>query len=348
MSSLDAHARELVSAQHLMDTCETLCALGEKVAGSPRRSKACDILTDALTRYGVTHDGAPLPVLHLGTRLGGAERWRPRAGRWTSRRSASPSASRRPGRRHGRRGRRRRRAAMPTMSARTSRGKIALVGKLPSPHNAVAAAKHGAHRHDLDVGRQAAPQDDHHAGVGHAGVRPGRHHPARCTSSRSAAVDGERDPRGAREGAGEGHAEHRGLRGLARGSPAGRARSRAGSPNSCWSARITARGSTARPTTSPATRACSNSPACSSSSRASCATASASRGGPAIPTAAIPARPGMPTRSGTTCTTTPSSISTSTRPGVRGATVYVPRHQMAEVVGLQRGDGRRRSPAGRR
>ena len=34
-------------------------------------------------------------------------------------------------------------------------------------------------RHDLHVGRQAAPQDDHHAGVGHAGVRPDQEHSAR-------------------------------------------------------------------------------------------------------------------------------------------------------------------------
>ena len=55
MPAIDAQARELVSAEQLMATCTALCALGEKVAGSAEEGKACDILTDALTRYGITH-----------------------------------------------------------------------------------------------------------------------------------------------------------------------------------------------------------------------------------------------------------------------------------------------------
>jgi hypothetical protein len=58
MATLDATARELVSAKELESTVTYLCELGEKVAGSQEERKACDYLTDRLKAYGYT------PVVH--------------------------------------------------------------------------------------------------------------------------------------------------------------------------------------------------------------------------------------------------------------------------------------------
>ena len=143
MSSLDANARDLVSAQHLMQTCETLCALGEKVAGSVEEEKACAVFTEALMRYGVAHEvhrfqsyiSAPVSAaLSLATAGGTLEIQSVGVAFGTSTPAGGISA------------------ALVNVgdggeadyAGKDVRGKIALVGKLPSPHNALHAAKHGA------------------------------------------------------------------------------------------------------------------------------------------------------------------------------------------------------------
>ena len=58
MIKLDADARGLVSTKDLQDTVTYLCGLGEKVSGSEEERKACDYLTSRLKAYGYT------PVVH--------------------------------------------------------------------------------------------------------------------------------------------------------------------------------------------------------------------------------------------------------------------------------------------
>jgi len=58
MAQLEAKARELVSSNELESTVTYLCGLGEKVAGSEEERKACDYLTGRLEAYGYT------PVVH--------------------------------------------------------------------------------------------------------------------------------------------------------------------------------------------------------------------------------------------------------------------------------------------
>jgi aminopeptidase YwaD len=58
MATLDAQARELVASTELESTVTYLCELGEKVAGSEEERKACDYLTNRLKAYGFT------PVVH--------------------------------------------------------------------------------------------------------------------------------------------------------------------------------------------------------------------------------------------------------------------------------------------
>jgi Peptidase family M28 len=58
MTQLDAEARELVSTKELQSTVTYLCGLGEKVSGSEEERKACDYLTSRLRAYGYT------PVVH--------------------------------------------------------------------------------------------------------------------------------------------------------------------------------------------------------------------------------------------------------------------------------------------
>lgn len=58
MTQLDAEARELVSTEELQSTVAYLCGLGEKVSGSEEERKACEYLTGRLKAYGYT------PVVH--------------------------------------------------------------------------------------------------------------------------------------------------------------------------------------------------------------------------------------------------------------------------------------------
>jgi aminopeptidase YwaD len=143
MSSLDAEARPLVSEEHLMSTCSKLCALGEKVAGTAEEERACEIITDALKSYGIepvvhrfqsyishpvsaslslaTPDG-PLEIQSVGVAFGLST---PTGG------LAGPLVDVGDGSEAG-------------YAGKDVKGKIALVGKLPSPHNALLASQHGA------------------------------------------------------------------------------------------------------------------------------------------------------------------------------------------------------------
>ncbi|MHB2168580.1 M28 family peptidase [Alsobacter sp. R-9] len=143
MSSLDQQARALVSADDLMDTCAKLCALGEKVAGSAEEEKACAILTAALDQYGIPYEvhrfqsfisapvsaslalataGGPMEIEAVGVAFG---------------LSTPPGGVTGPLVDVGDGGE-------ADYAGKDVKGKIALVGKLPSPHNALLAAKHGA------------------------------------------------------------------------------------------------------------------------------------------------------------------------------------------------------------
>jgi len=48
-------AREAVSAENLQQSVSYLCALGEKVPGTPEEAKACGYITDRLAEYGIEH-----------------------------------------------------------------------------------------------------------------------------------------------------------------------------------------------------------------------------------------------------------------------------------------------------
>ena len=143
MAQLDAKARELVSSEELERTVSYLCGLGEKVAGSEEERKACDYLTGRLKAYGyqpVVHEfesyisyprSASLAVSVAGKRIdipavGVA------FGQSTSRDGITEEV-------------------VPVGSGgdaeyigKNVRGKVVLVTKLPSPANALSAAKHGA------------------------------------------------------------------------------------------------------------------------------------------------------------------------------------------------------------
>jgi peptidase M28-like protein/PA domain-containing protein len=58
MAQLDAKARELVASEELARTVTYLCGLGEKVAGSEEERKACDYLVNRLKTYGYQ------PIVH--------------------------------------------------------------------------------------------------------------------------------------------------------------------------------------------------------------------------------------------------------------------------------------------
>ncbi len=143
MPHLDAEARQLVSEDALMATCSQLCALGEKVAGSQEEELACGIITAALEQYGIDYTvhrfqsyvshpvSAALEIetsqgrvaleavgvaFGLSTPSGGLVATVVDVGDGGEGDYVGKDVS----------------------------GKIALVGKLPSPHNALLAARHGA------------------------------------------------------------------------------------------------------------------------------------------------------------------------------------------------------------
>lgn len=140
---LDTTVRDLVSPDHLGDTVAYLCSLGEKVSGSAEEKAACDHIVAKLTSYGYTptvhtfesyisypvstralfaagSDTFELPAVGvafgLSTPTGGATAEIVDCG-------AGADAD---------------------FVGKDVQGRIALVGKLPSPNNALAAAKAGA------------------------------------------------------------------------------------------------------------------------------------------------------------------------------------------------------------
>ena len=54
-SAFEEAARSSVSADNLQESVSFLCALGEKVPGTPEESKACDYISGKLTEYGIEH-----------------------------------------------------------------------------------------------------------------------------------------------------------------------------------------------------------------------------------------------------------------------------------------------------
>lgn len=126
-----------------MATCSQLCALGEKVAGSAEEERACAIITAALRQYGIEHTvhrfqsyvshpvsaalsaetaRGPIAFEAVGVAFGLST---PPAG------LVAPVVDVGNGSEDG-------------YAGKDVKGKIALVGKLPSPHNALLAARHGA------------------------------------------------------------------------------------------------------------------------------------------------------------------------------------------------------------
>jgi hypothetical protein len=143
MARIEETARELVSAEALQDTVAYLCGLGEKVAGSAEERRACDFLVGRLRAYGyapIVHEfdsyisyprGASLVVSAAGARfdvaaVGVAFGLSTPAGGFTEEVVLVGSGS------------------DADYVGRDVRGKIALVTRLPSPANALAAARHGA------------------------------------------------------------------------------------------------------------------------------------------------------------------------------------------------------------
>ena len=311
MAKLDAAARELVSTKDLQDTVTYLCGLGEKVSGSEEERKACDFLTSApqslrlhagrARRSRATSPTRAAPSLPF-MRRQDASRFRP---------SALPSANR------PRRTASRRmscssvQAATPTTSARTCAARWCWSARLPSPSNAVAAAKHGARgmicmsagkqRHKMIITPVwGTPEFDQANSIprvhvvsiaktdGDPMVELLKDGPVRATLVADI-FEGWRTVRLPT-------AELKGT------EPRIRARRRA-------LLLVVRRLDRQRHRRRLRARARARA---QSSSTASCATASASPGGQATATAATRVRPGMPTRSGTSCATTRSSISTST------------------------------------
>lgn len=143
MAMIDSRSlRDSVSTDALGQTVAALCALGEKVAGSDEEQRACDHLVAKLRSYGyapvvhefesyVSYPRRTALVLHGATRreipaVGVAFGTSTPPGGLTAPVVAVGAASE------------------SDLAGKDLRGKIALVSKLPSPNNALACAKAGA------------------------------------------------------------------------------------------------------------------------------------------------------------------------------------------------------------
>src|SRR5215471_67714 len=143
MAQLEAKARELVSSNELESTVTYLCGLGEKVAGSEEERKACDYLTGRLEAYGYT------PVVHefdsyisypRSAKLvisASGERFDIPAVGVAFGQSTPPDGITEDVVLAGS-------GSQADYVGKDVRGRIVLVTKLPSPANALGAAKHGA------------------------------------------------------------------------------------------------------------------------------------------------------------------------------------------------------------
>src|SRR5262252_7514925 len=143
MAQLEAKARELVSSNELESTVTYLCGLGEKVAGSEEERKACDYLTGRLEAYGYT------PVVHefdsyisypRSAKLvisASGERFDIPAVGVAFGQSTPPDGITEDVMLAGS-------GSEADYVGKDVRGRIVLVTKLPSPANALAASRHGA------------------------------------------------------------------------------------------------------------------------------------------------------------------------------------------------------------
>jgi len=144
MTHLDQQARDIVSESELQATVAHLCSLGEKVSGSAEEEKACAYLTDRLRAYGYTptvhqfesYISYPRATAVAIAPKGGARYELPAVG-------VAFGLSTPPG------GVTAEVVAVGNgdeagYAGKDVAGKIVLVGKLPSPNNAVLAAAHGA------------------------------------------------------------------------------------------------------------------------------------------------------------------------------------------------------------
>ena len=143
MATLDATARELVSAKELESTVAYLCKLGEKVAGSQEERKACDYLTDRLKAYGYT------PVVHEFDSYISYPRSAKLVVTVAGKRIDIPAVGVAFGQSTPQDGITEDVVLVGSGGeaeyvGKDVRGRIVLVTKLPSPANALAAAKHGA------------------------------------------------------------------------------------------------------------------------------------------------------------------------------------------------------------
>lgn len=143
MPQMDAAARELVSTKELEASVSHLCSLGEKVSGSAEEAKACEFLTTRLKAYGYT------PTVHeFDSYIS-----HPRSAKLTVHSAGKsveiPSVGVAFGLSTGPDGVTEDvifvgQGADADYMGKDVKGKIVLVTKLPSPGNAVAAAKYGA------------------------------------------------------------------------------------------------------------------------------------------------------------------------------------------------------------
>jgi len=143
MSVLDVATRELVSTRELEASVSHLCSLGEKVAGSEEERKACDFLTARLAAYGyapkvhsfesyISYPRSARLLIHSGGRSVEVPAVGVAFGLSTGPDGITEDVVLVGEGRDA------------DYAGKDVTGRIVLVTKLPSPGNAVAAARHGA------------------------------------------------------------------------------------------------------------------------------------------------------------------------------------------------------------
>jgi hypothetical protein len=142
MQKFEKRAHKMVSTNAMQQTVAHLCSLGEKVAGSPEEEKACNYITGKLTEYGISHEVhvfdsyVSYPRRTELTIHGEKDRIVLAVGVAFGLSTAATGIT----------------ADLVFVGAglpgdfvgKDLKGKIALVTKLPTPHNALAAASSGA------------------------------------------------------------------------------------------------------------------------------------------------------------------------------------------------------------
>ena len=311
MNQSDAALRDLVSTAELEASVAHLCAIGEKVSGTEEERKACDFITSRLKAWGYTptvhtfesYISAPRSA-RLAIHAGGKTITIPAVGVAFGL-STGPDGITEDvvlvgaGQRHrlcrqgrGRQDRAGEQAPLP-----------ATMRSPPRAHGArgMICMSAGKQRHKMIITPVwGTPEFDQAKSIPRVHV---------VSIARDRRRSGDRDVK-SRPGARD--ADRRHLRGLAHGAAADLRDRRQGAGITCWRARIIARGSTARPTTSPAMLRARARPHPQAVRRQAALRHPLRLVARPLATAAIRARPGTPTRSGTICATTRSRISTST------------------------------------